>query len=110
MSASPLRVGQVGLGYWGKNLVRNFDDLSQLTWLCDSDAALRADFAHRSPDAQVTGDVDEMLAAPDLDAVVIATHHAAVNYRQLAEWADCIVDSRNAMAGVETKPGQLWKA
>jgi UDP-N-acetyl-D-glucosamine dehydrogenase len=44
------------------------------------------------------------------DAVLIATHHAAVNYRELAEWADCIVDTRNAMAGVPTRPGQVWKA
>lgn len=44
------------------------------------------------------------------DVVLIATNHAAVNYRQLAEWADCIVDSRNAMAQVPTRPGQVWKA
>ncbi|HYV25960.1 MAG TPA: nucleotide sugar dehydrogenase, partial [Candidatus Eisenbacteria bacterium] len=37
------------------------------------------------------------------DAVVISTAHRAVNYQELAEWADCIVDSRNAMAGVQTK-------
>ena len=40
-----VRVGQVGLGYWGKNLVRNFDDLAQLTWLCDAEEANRAEFA-----------------------------------------------------------------
>ena len=44
------------------------------------------------------------------DAVVISTAHRAVNYQELAEWADCIVDSRNAMAGVQTKLGQVWKA
>ena len=45
------------------------------------------------------------------DLVLIATKHAAVNYAQLAEWAPCIVDSRNAMASVPTtKPGQVWKA
>ncbi len=44
------------------------------------------------------------------DAVVIVTHHKAVNYRQLAQWAKCIVDTRNAMAGVKTRPHQLWKA
>ncbi len=43
------------------------------------------------------------------DAVVIATDHAAVNYRELAEWSHCIVDTRNAMASV---PGnaRVWKA
>jgi UDP-N-acetyl-D-glucosamine dehydrogenase len=44
------------------------------------------------------------------DAVLIATHHRAVNYEELAAWADCIVDTRNAMAGVKTRPGQVWKA
>ncbi len=44
------------------------------------------------------------------DLVLIATNHACVNYQQLAEWARCIVDTRNAMAGITTRPGQLWKA
>jgi UDP-N-acetyl-D-glucosamine dehydrogenase len=44
------------------------------------------------------------------DAVVIATNHKAVNYQELGEWAQCIIDTRNAMSGITTKPGQLWKA
>ncbi|MBP7827623.1 MAG: nucleotide sugar dehydrogenase [Verrucomicrobia bacterium] len=44
------------------------------------------------------------------DLVLIATNHACVNYTELAAWAPCIVDTRNAMAGVETAPGQVWKA
>src|SRR5580692_9075572 len=44
------------------------------------------------------------------DAVVIATAHAAVNYQELAEWAQCIVDTRNAMASVQVAPGRVWKA
>jgi UDP-N-acetyl-D-glucosamine dehydrogenase len=44
------------------------------------------------------------------DVALIATKHSSVNYRELAEWAGCIVDSRNAMAGIKTKPGQVWKA
>ena len=44
------------------------------------------------------------------DVVVIATAHASVNYRQLAEWAKCIVDTRNAMAAIPTASGQVWKA
>jgi UDP-N-acetyl-D-glucosamine dehydrogenase len=44
------------------------------------------------------------------DAVVIATKHAAVNYCELARWVKCIVDTRNAMAGLKTKPGQVWPA
>lgn len=44
------------------------------------------------------------------DAIVIATHHQAVNYQELADWAQCVVDTRNAMAPVKQKPGQVWKA
>ena len=44
------------------------------------------------------------------DAVVISTNHQSVNYRELAEWSSCIVDTRNAMAGVAAKAGQIWKA
>ncbi len=44
------------------------------------------------------------------DLVLIATNHANVNYKQLAEWSQCIVDTRNAMVGISTKPGQVTKA
>ena len=68
-----LRVGQAGLGYWGRNLARNFDDLTDLRWLCDASEVRQAEFAERYPDARVTGDFGELLAADDVDAVVIAT-------------------------------------
>ena len=68
-----VNVGQVGLGYWGKNLVRNFAELANLTWLCDSSEELRDAFAARYPKVQVTGDFDELLTDDSLDAVVIAT-------------------------------------
>jgi UDP-N-acetyl-D-glucosamine dehydrogenase len=44
------------------------------------------------------------------DLVLIATNHASVNYRELAEWAQRIVDTRNAMADITTKPLQVLKA
>jgi UDP-N-acetyl-D-glucosamine dehydrogenase len=44
------------------------------------------------------------------DVVLIATAHRAVNYAQLAEWSPCIVDTRNALAGLPVRPGQVWKA
>lgn len=44
------------------------------------------------------------------DAVVISTAHGNVNYNELATWAKIIVDSRNAMAGIATSPGVLWKS
>jgi UDP-N-acetyl-D-glucosamine dehydrogenase len=44
------------------------------------------------------------------DLVLISTNHETVNYQELADWTDCIVDARNAMAGIKAKPGQVWKA
>jgi UDP-N-acetyl-D-glucosamine dehydrogenase len=44
------------------------------------------------------------------DLVLISTAHASVNYHELAEWAQLIIDTRNAMHGIPTRPGQLAKA
>jgi len=49
-------------------------------------------------------------AIASFDAVVIATNHASVDYAQLAAWSGRIVDTRNAMSVVATRPGQVWKA
>lgn len=46
----------------------------------------------------------------EYDCVLISTAHKEVNYGQLADWADLIVDTRNAMESICTKPGQVWKA
>lgn len=46
----------------------------------------------------------------NFDVVLIATNHSSVNYRELGEWARCIVDTRNAMGGVPLAPGKVWKA
>jgi UDP-N-acetyl-D-glucosamine dehydrogenase len=46
----------------------------------------------------------------EFDLVLIATNHASVNYHELAEWAQCIVDTRNAMSGIAVPTGKVWKA
>ena len=69
----PVRIGQVGLGAWGANLLRNVDVLAELTWICDSAAPRRAQFARRYPGARATDSFAELLADPALEAVVIAT-------------------------------------
>jgi UDP-N-acetyl-D-glucosamine dehydrogenase len=49
-------------------------------------------------------------AIASFDLVLIATNHACVNYKELGEWAQCIVDTRNAMAGVAVTRAKVWKA
>lgn len=44
------------------------------------------------------------------DCIVIATHHAAFDLTELATHANLIIDTRNAMNGVDSKPGQVVKA
>jgi predicted dehydrogenase len=78
-------VGLAGLGYWGPNLARNFDELAELRWLCDLDPELQATFAPRYPRAQVTADFDDLVNDDGLDAVVIAT--PAVTHYELAKQA-----------------------
>jgi UDP-N-acetyl-D-glucosamine dehydrogenase len=44
------------------------------------------------------------------DAILVATAHDAVNYKELGSWAKCIVDTRNVMAQVPRPQAQVWKA
>ena len=44
------------------------------------------------------------------DVVLICSAHDAVNYHELAQWSQCIVDTRNAMHGISVRAGQVWKA
>lgn len=44
------------------------------------------------------------------DLVLISTNHASVNYQELAQWANCIVDTRNAMSSAKVKKGLVYKA
>ncbi|MDP1847195.1 MAG: Gfo/Idh/MocA family oxidoreductase, partial [Solirubrobacteraceae bacterium] len=80
---APVRVGVVGLGYWGPNLARNFDLVpgARLAWCCDERDEVRARLAAKHPHARFTADLDELLADDTLDAVVLATPvptHAAL--------------------------------
>ncbi len=80
-----IRVGQAGLGYWGPNLARNFGELADLRWLCDLSPELLARASTRHPRARTTTDFEELLADPELDAVVIAT--PVVTHYELAKQA-----------------------
>jgi UDP-N-acetyl-D-glucosamine dehydrogenase len=44
------------------------------------------------------------------DLVLIATNHSCVNYQDIADWAHCIVDTRNAMSRIHVRSGKVWKA
>jgi len=44
------------------------------------------------------------------DLVLIATAHDAVNYKELGNWAKCIVDTRNVMRQVPNPAATVYKA
>lgn len=79
-----VRVGVTGYGYWGPNLVRNFDQLADLKVCCDIDEANLAKISKLYPHVATCKDFDEMLAA-DVEAVVIAT--SAPTHYELAKKA-----------------------
>jgi predicted dehydrogenase len=98
------RVAQVGLGQWGKNLVRNFDQLAELVWLCDIDDERRAQAAQSYPSAQVTSSFDDVLADESVEAVVVATPvptHYELARRALEADKHVFVEKPPAMRGAE---------
>jgi len=104
----PVRVGVVGLGYWGPNLARNFDRLpdAELRWLCDASEEARARAGAQLPGVRQTGELDELLADPDLDAVVVATHvpsHPELSTRVLEAGKHCFVEKPLAQSSAEAE-------
>src|SRR5689334_20699339 len=73
--SSALRVGVIGYGYWGPNIVRNFHALEncELAAVCDRspDALKRARRVY--PSLHLTTDFNEVLTSPDIDAVAVIT-------------------------------------
>jgi predicted dehydrogenase len=71
----PAGVAVIGLGYWGPNLLRVLSDKpeAEVRWMCDLDDDRLRTFGRRYPATQTTHDVDEVLADPGVDAVVVAT-------------------------------------
>jgi len=84
------RVGVIGLGYWGPNLVRNFNAVigENLRACCDRDPTRAAAIARAYPGLKITGDFDAILADDSIDAVAIATpvetHHPLAKAALLA--------------------------
>jgi predicted dehydrogenase len=108
VSAAPVRVGVVGLGYWGPNLARNFDRLpeAELAWICDLSEEALARWGPELPRSKHTGDLEDMLSDPELDAVAVATHvpsHAELALRVLEADKHCLVEKPLAQSVAEAE-------
>ena len=96
-SEQAVRIGVVGLGYWGPNLARNFATIDgcELTWLCDGSEQIRAKLTDSFPGVRTSANIDELLADPGLDAIVLATPvptHAELAARVLETGKHCFVE------------------
>jgi predicted dehydrogenase len=103
-----VRVGIVGLGYWGPNLARNFAAIAgcEVSWLCDASAPARARLEPTFPGARTSDDLEPLLADPDLDAVVLATPvptHAALATRVARAGKHCFVEKPLATAAIDAE-------
>ena len=97
MDAAPVRIGVVGLGYWGPNLARNFAALpgTELRWCCDASDQARARAAPQFPAARMTSRLDDLLVYLALAAIAIATPvptHAELAVRVLQAGKHCFVE------------------
>ena len=104
----PVRVGVVGLGYWGPNIARNLAaiDGCELRWLCDSDADARQRLASSFPATQTTAELDHLLGDSELDAVVLATPvptHAELAVRVAQAGKHCFVEKPLATTAADAE-------
>jgi UDP-2-acetamido-3-amino-2,3-dideoxy-glucuronate N-acetyltransferase len=92
--ASP-RIGCIGAGYWGRNLLRNFDDLGALAWVCDVRPEALEEVAQKYPRAQHTQRPDDLFRDDSIAGIVIATPaetHGGLVRRALEAGKDVLVE------------------
>jgi predicted dehydrogenase len=103
-----IRIAIAGLGYWGPNLARNFAGLpdTEVRWLCDADEEALARAATALGVARITVALDEVLADPEVDAVVLATPvptHADLAVRVLQAGKHCFVEKPLAQSSADAE-------
>ena len=93
------RIAVVGCGYWGKNLVRNFQQLGALALICETTPAGRTTAESIAPQIPVVDDIETVLA-DDARGVVIATPaetHFDLTRRALEAGKDVFVEKPLAL-------------
>ena len=87
MNAPPLVLAQIGCGYWGPNLLRNFSSLAQCDarYVVDASPERRAFVQRNFPKTTVLESYEFALDDPEVGAVVIAT--PAASHFELAKLA-----------------------
>ena len=70
-----LRVGVIGFGYWGPNIVRNFNNanISQVVMVCDQRPEALRRVQQACPQARITCDSKELIESSQIDVVAVVT-------------------------------------
>ena len=70
-----LKLGVVGYGYWGPNIVRNFASQAgcEVVTVCDKNPKAMAQVRSRHPGVRASDNSDDVTTSPDIDAVAIVT-------------------------------------
>lgn len=84
-SAKSANIAVIGGGYWGKNLVRNFYELSVLKTVCDRNRASLEELQMKYPQILITDSADNIFSDKSIEGVVIAT--PAVTHYQITKKA-----------------------
>src|SRR5271170_7813656 len=74
-SENVLKVGVIGYGYWGPNIVRNFhgQERSRVVAICDKSPKSLQRARQSYPEIRAIDECDEILTAADIDAIAIVT-------------------------------------
>jgi len=75
MTNRMIHLGQVGVGHWGKNLLRNFQSLPYATMIavCDQNTDVLCQVNRQYPALKTTHKYEDLLQNKDIEAIVIAT-------------------------------------
>jgi len=66
-------IAHIGLGYWGKNILRNLYELNVLRVACDSSKEIIAERKKQFPEVDYTTEIEDIISNPEIKAVTIAT-------------------------------------
>ena len=70
-----IRIGVIGYGYWGPNIVRNFHthEKSEVVLVCDNSTKCQERLRKAHPSISFTMDANDILKSPDIDLVAVVT-------------------------------------
>ena len=70
-----VKIGVVGVGYWGPNFLRIFNQLenSKVVYCCDTNKKRLREIASLYPSVKVTSQLNEILTSAEIDALVVAS-------------------------------------